>query len=388
MLDTDSQKVHFTTARQQGSLELPDYAHQPLNIRIHQVDLDGNNHRFMDIPIDKLMTQPGSDFPYPPSTVMRCRSALGLFEYDHQKHVYFSCGVNALPAPYHYGNQCGGRGALFAVALDDRGNLSRTDAVRVFTPSMLTADPQTGFDTGIWNSGSAPAWLDTGHLLVATGNGPFLPEEENFGCKDFEGLESFNRGDDCRLPCALNQAVKRVTTNRIGILHSDDWFEPQAIEACLRHDADIVCTQSHVRSACGSEIIETSRTTDAGFRDCEDYQSQADYLNHLYVFKRTKLLEVGGVDDRIGLTGVDDYDLLWTLLENGASMSIVEDPLDNYRDHDNSWRLSLQDPVTQLNNLERILDKHKYAEADRRQVRQQHGRWYGKTISQVRKQQQ
>ena len=221
---------------------------------------------------------------------------------------------------------------------------------------------------------------------------PFTPNDnlkviDRLG-EEHANLESFDRGDDCRLPCALNLAVQRVNTTRIGILHSDDWLEPQAIEACLQHDADIVCTQSHVRSECGSEIIETSKKTAVGFQDCEDYQSQADYLNHLYVFKRTKLLKVGGVDNHIGLTGADDYDLLWTMLEHGASVSIVEVPLYNYRDHDNGWRLSLQDPVTQLNNLERILDKHNYAETERLKVRQQHGRWYGKTISQVRKQQQ
>ena len=71
---------------------------------------------------------------------------------------------------------------------------------------------------------------------------------------------------------------------------------------------------------------------------------------------------MGGVDATIGQTGPDDYDLLWTLLEYGASVSIVEESLYCYRDHAQAWRLSLKPAGEQTENLKKILSKHQYPE--------------------------
>lgn len=189
---------------------------------------------------------------------------------------------------------------------------------------------------------------------------------------------------DCGYACAFNLGVERACTERVGFLLADDWLEPDAVELCLQRNADIVSTQINTVAADGRTILETGSITESGLARQASFQEKADYLGHFLLFKRTKLLDVGGVDTAIGATGPDDYDLLWTMLERGASVAIVEKPLYNYRDHTESWRLSLKPAPEQLENLERILDKHDLPSDIRPAVRFRHGLWFGRSIAQVR----
>ena len=201
---------------------------------------------------------------------------------------------------------------------------------------------------------------------------------------DHEQLGVVTAGPDCGYACAFNLGIEKAWTERVGFLLADDWLEPDAVELCLRCDVDIVSTQMHIVDSDGSAVLETGAITWAGFSGKANLHEQADYLGHFLLFKRDKLLSVGGVDTSIGATGPDDFDLLWTLLEHGASVTIVEKPLYNYRDHTENWRLSLKPATQQMMNLERILDKHGFPESMREVVRCKHGRWFGKSIAQVR----
>ncbi len=190
---------------------------------------------------------------------------------------------------------------------------------------------------------------------------------------------------DCGYACSINLGIKRATTERLGFLLADDWLQPNAVESCLRSEADIISTRMAIYTADGQTLLETSSTSNSELALREDLHEKAQYLGHFLLFNREKLLEVGGVDTRVGSTGPDDFDLLWTLLERGARARIIEAPLYNYRDHTESWRLSLRPPSEQLVNLEKIFDKHGLSVDLRPSLREAHGRWYGKSIAQVRR---
>ena len=74
---------------------------------------------------------------------------------------------------------------------------------------------------------------------------------------------------------------------------------------------------------------------------------------------------VGGLDETIGDSpGVDDFDLLWCMLDRGASLlAIVEERLYNYRDHDGE-RLTTRKKDEMVATFTRILEKHGIAEPE------------------------
>ena len=118
------------------------------------------------------------------------------------------------------------------------------------------------------------------------------------------------------------------------------------------------------------------------FNAFEEIEKRASYLEHFFLFQRARVLGIGGVDPTIGLTGADDYDMIWALLEHGASVSIVEECLYNYRDH-HEQRLTLRDQDQQLKDLGKILTKHKVSEEDRKRLLADKAKWYGRPIYQV-----
>ena len=95
------------------------------------------------------------------------------------------------------------------------------------------------------------------------------------------------------------------------------------------------------------------------------------------------MISAGGLAESIGnFPGIDDYDLIWTLLERGAPVKIVERRLYNYRDHDGE-RLTLADPEQAVINLRKILRKHGVELAEAERIVDGHRRWFGKTLYQV-----
>ena len=177
---------------------------------------------------------------------------------------------------------------------------------------------------------------------------------------------------------ALNTGIRAARTPRVGFLLSDDWLEPSAVAECLPLGADIVSTGLTGYAEDGRTVLPAvSRTpTDARFAKRSSVEQRAAYLEHFFLFKRDALLAAGGVDERIGLTGADDYDLIWTLLERGASVSVLPRRLYNYRDHFES-RLTLRSREAQLRDLRYILDKHAVSGSERARILREHGRWFG-----------
>jgi glycosyltransferase involved in cell wall biosynthesis len=185
-------------------------------------------------------------------------------------------------------------------------------------------------------------------------------------------------------PGAINTGIRHACTNRVGLLLADDWLEKDAIAQCLEHDADIVSSGNIVHfaderiNAAASGMPSLSR-----FRSLATLQEKAAYLSHFFLFRRKTLLDAGGLDEDIGnYPGLDDYDLIWTLLERGATVSIAEKALYHYRDHEGE-RLTLTEPAKMVENLARILCKHGIGGDAARPIITQHMQWYGRPIYQV-----
>jgi hypothetical protein len=112
--------------------------------------------------------------------------------------------------------------------------------------------------------------------------------------------------------------------------------------------------------------------------------AKASYLRHFLLLRKARVLEAGGLDESLDAAagcGVDDFDLIWTLLERGASVGIVPGRLYNYRDHSGE-RLTLVNRARSLAALRQILDKHGLTGRERLRTLIAHGFWQGKTLQQ------
>ena len=184
---------------------------------------------------------------------------------------------------------------------------------------------------------------------------------------------------------ALNTGFRLARTPRIGLLLSDDWLDPRAVEACLAVPADIVSTGQVRWAADGRTELPALRRAvlRRKFDALPTLEAKARYLTHFFLFRREKLLEVGGADETLGDTpGIDDYDLIWVLLERGASVGIVEEFLYHYRDHDGE-RLTLRPRAEMLVTAARILDKHGLSGEERERILALRARWFGRSMRAV-----
>ncbi len=157
---------------------------------------------------------------------------------------------------------------------------------------------------------------------------------------------------------------------------ADDWLSPRAVEACLRYDADIVCTGRVACDADGHRTLWSRLVDQQRFDDTPTLEAKASLIGHFMMFRRSAVLDVGGVDPSIGLTGADDYDLPWTLLEHGATVRVIAEPLYHYRDHDGE-RLTLRTQDEQIQDLRKVLAKHKVGPEDTGRLLAEKARWFG-----------
>ena len=180
---------------------------------------------------------------------------------------------------------------------------------------------------------------------------------------------------------ALNTGIRASRTQRVGFLLADDWLESDAVETCLVHDADIVSTGLRVwTDNARREFAHLRRCpTQARYDALATMELKAAYLEHFFLFRREALMAIGGVDETIGSTGADDFDLVWTLLEHRASVTVIPDLLYNYRDHYGE-RLTLRPPGLQRRDLARILDKHGVRGPVRERMLREHAVWFGAPV--------
>ena len=202
--------------------------------------------------------------------------------------------------------------------------------------------------------------------------------------RHFTNLVILARDKPESFPGAINKGIRQASSERIGLLLSDDWLDECAIAECLQNDADIVCAGRIVYFPDGSINERASwRPSLREFNSIATLEERASYLGHFFLLRRKIVLDAGGLDESIGnYPGIDDFDLIWTLLEHEASVSFVEKGLYHYRDHDGE-RLTLQDPAVAVENLRKILRKHGVTDEQAIDIVKRHARWYGKPMYQV-----
>ena len=160
---------------------------------------------------------------------------------------------------------------------------------------------------------------------------------------------------------ALNEAFRRADAVRVGLLHSDDWLDSRAIEASLGLSADIVSAGKQIwaEEADGGLLMTREVIGSMSeYRQVPTLEHKARYLTHFFFFSRAAVLDVGGVDETLGdLSGVDDFEMVWRMLEAGASVAFTAGSHYRVRDHPGD-RLTMRSSAEQLVSLGRMLDKH------------------------------
>lgn len=180
-------------------------------------------------------------------------------------------------------------------------------------------------------------------------------------------------------PRAINTGIGLATTGRVGLLLSDDWLDPEALAETLAIDADIVSTGATRYNADGVLLPHLRRVLDPQrYAQQTTHESRASYLTHFLLFRASRLEEVGGLDETLGdAPGIDDYDLVWTLLEHGATVGMTRRPFYNFTIHDGE-RLTMRNREEQIRTLAKIFDKHGFnGEARDRRI-EEHARWFGR----------
>ncbi len=203
--------------------------------------------------------------------------------------------------------------------------------------------------------------------------------------QEFKNLLVVERRPGEGFPRAINTGIEMAHADRVGLLMSDDWLEPDAVELTIEYETDIVSSGMTGYAADGiTDLPEISFLPNRlHFERIVNLDEKASYLSHFFLFRMTALKKIGLVDETLGdYPGIDDFDMPWTLLEHNASVSIVEKKLYNYRDHDGD-RLTLKKKEDAIAGLERILKKHQVSEADRKRILASHTPWYGEQILRV-----
>jgi hypothetical protein len=194
--------------------------------------------------------------------------------------------------------------------------------------------------------------------------------------KGHSNLKVLRRPSGAQFAGAINFGFESATCDRVGLLLTDDILDLATVATCLSFDADIVAT-----ARCGMNVDMTERLWEGKadpvrYQKLKTIEERASYIDHFMLLNRALVLKIGGVDPNIGLTGADDYDMVWTLLEAGASVKLIPEFLYRMRDHGET-RLTMRDQNAQVADLRKILAKHGICEEDIERLVEAKKKWYG-----------
>jgi glycosyltransferase involved in cell wall biosynthesis len=180
---------------------------------------------------------------------------------------------------------------------------------------------------------------------------------------------------------ALNEGIRAARAERVGFLFSDDWLAPDALEQAAALPDDIVSTGKRIWAVepdGEQRLIHAAAMSSAAYEKLTTLEERARYITHFLLLRRSAVLAAGGVDETLGdLSGVDDFDLVWTMLERGASVGFTVAPAYDMRGH-GGGRLTMRPVAEQSLSLERMFDKHGVDPFTRDRLRPLHQRWYGR----------
>src|SRR5450432_2448711 len=114
--------------------------------------------------------------------------------------------------------------------------------------------------------------------------------------KYFANLTVLVRDKPESFPGAINKGIRHASSERAGLLLSDDWLDEYAVAECLENEADIVCTGSVVYFPDGS-INERAcrRRSLQEFTSIATLEERASYLGHFLLFRKQAVLDAGGL---------------------------------------------------------------------------------------------
>jgi glycosyltransferase involved in cell wall biosynthesis len=166
---------------------------------------------------------------------------------------------------------------------------------------------------------------------------------------------------------ALNTGMRRAATEFVAILLGDDLLAPEAVAVLGRNildhpRCDFFHSSRRIIDENGENIspVYPARESFA----LEEFKRWSP-VKHMLCFRREKALEIGGIDENLGLHGADDYDFPWCMAEAGCVFRAVPECLYLYRDHHQHFRLTTHVPLTvQLQELEKIWRKHGMTEEE------------------------
>jgi len=133
-----------------------------------------------------------------------------------------------------------------------------------------------------------------------------------------------NRG----LPSARNTGLMNARGRAFLPLDADDWIEPTYIEKTLPLLEDVVCVglQEH-----GTRNGTYTPGCEIGLENLTVYQERdSNRLFYCSLFRTSLLKEVGGYNGRM-VHGYEDWDLWVDLMQRGAKLASVDEPLFHYR---------------------------------------------------------
>jgi O-antigen biosynthesis protein len=168
-----------------------------------------------------------------------------------------------------------------------------------------------------------------------------------------------NQGEG--LAGALNTGIRAADTEFCGILLGDDMWSRDAVEVLEREIA--AHPEVDFFHSDRSTVDEEDRPIGPAFQGSEDVRPE-DFLKHaplkhLLCFRRTKALEIGGIDESFRIVGPDDYDFPWSMAEHGASFQRIPQVLYHYREHRRFERLSTDtSPRERRREIARMWRKH------------------------------
>lgn len=133
--------------------------------------------------------------------------------------------------------------------------------------------------------------------------------------------------DNKGLSSARNRGILDSSGEYIITLDADDTIEPTFIEKTIGID-DIVSTSIHMFGA--FECIK---------RPIKDHPKYEDFYRHNHInccslYKRDIWDKIGGYDENMKL-GLEDWDFWLRATKVGYTVSVVPEPLFNYRKHQN-----------------------------------------------------
>jgi len=165
-----------------------------------------------------------------------------------------------------------------------------------------------------------------------------------------------------KLAGAINTGMLRAQTEFVGLLLADDLWSYDAVDVLLGYirrnpKVDFFHSSRIIIDGDGTPISGTYYSKE-NF-DIEDFK-EGSPVKHLLCWRRNKALQHGGLDESLNSVGPDDYDLPWTMAENGATFKAITECLYYYRDHREGYRLTTHLPLSiHKREIRRIMRKHK-----------------------------